>query len=68
MTLYVGEAYQKLREEYLGFEGGSLLTCFPSHPVGEPIPHYKLALVTTDEATASSFPGIADDSTLCSVR
>ena len=56
----LGGAYRRLREEYAGLEDGRLLTCFPSHPPGEPIPHYKLALVVPDEATASSFRGISE--------
>ena len=55
----LGEAYERLREEYIGFEAGSLLACFPSHPPGDPIPHYRLALVTPDKPTPSGFPEIA---------
>jgi hypothetical protein len=56
----LGEAYGRLREEYDGFKDGSLMTCFPSHPSGEPIPHYRLALITLDSPARNGFPEIAE--------
>jgi hypothetical protein len=37
---------QKLREEYPQLGRDAFLTCVPSHPVNEPIPHYKIIMVT----------------------
>jgi hypothetical protein len=37
--------FQKLRAEYPQLGAGKFLTCVPSHPIDEPIPHYKIVMV-----------------------
>ena len=37
--------FQRLRAEYPQLPADRFLTCVPSHPFGEPIPHYKILLV-----------------------
>ena len=37
--------FQRLREIYPQLGADKFLTCVPSQPVGEPIPHYKIVLV-----------------------
>ena len=37
--------YARLREECPSLRADDFLTCVPSYPPGEPIPHYKVALV-----------------------
>jgi hypothetical protein len=37
--------FQLLRAEYPQLGSDRFLTCVPSHPIGEPIPHYKIILV-----------------------
>ena len=37
--------FQKLRAEYPQLGADRFLTCVPSHPIDEPIPHYKILMV-----------------------
>ena len=37
--------FQKLRAEYPQLAADKFLTCVPSHPIDEPIPHYKVVMV-----------------------
>jgi hypothetical protein len=37
--------FQRLREEYPQLGADKFLTCVPSQPVDEPVPHYKIILV-----------------------
>jgi hypothetical protein len=37
--------FERLREDYPQLGADRFLTCVPSHPVDEPIPHYKIILV-----------------------
>ncbi|MBC8028976.1 MAG: GH3 auxin-responsive promoter family protein [Pyrinomonadaceae bacterium] len=37
--------FQKLREEYPQLGADKFLTCVPSHPVDDSVPHYKIILV-----------------------
>ncbi|MEK6283229.1 MAG: GH3 auxin-responsive promoter family protein [Acidobacteriota bacterium] len=42
---HVMTVFQSLRAEYSQLGADRFLTCIPSHPVDEPIPHYKIVLV-----------------------
>lgn len=42
---HVMTVFQRLRAEYPQLGADKFLTCVPSHPVDEPIPHYKIVLV-----------------------
>ena len=44
-AVQVGAVLRKLREDLSAHGAGRFLTCVPSHPPGEPVPHYKLVLV-----------------------
>jgi len=37
--------FQRLREDYPQLGAGKFLTCVPSHPVDESVPHYKIILI-----------------------
>lgn len=41
----VSTAFQRLREEYPWLGADKFLTCVPSQPADEPVPHYKIVLV-----------------------
>jgi hypothetical protein len=42
---HVMSVFQRLRAEYPQLGDDKFLTCVPSHPVDEPIPHYKIVMV-----------------------
>src|SRR6266850_7194622 len=42
---HVMTVFQRLRAEYPQLGADTFLTCVPSHPVDEPIPHYEIVLV-----------------------
>ena len=42
---HVSIVFQKLREQFEWLESGDFLTCVPSQPEDEPIPHYKMVLI-----------------------
>jgi len=48
-----GAAFNRLRAEYTQLAAGSFLTCVPSRPAGESVPHYKLVCVGPSGAWAS---------------
>jgi hypothetical protein len=49
--------FQRLRAEYPQLGADRFLTCVPSHPLGESIPHYKIVLVNG----YGKNPGVAVD-------
>ena len=44
----LAEAFGIIRGDYPAMEGADFLTCFPSQPDTDPIPHYKLTLIRGD--------------------
>ncbi|HKP37934.1 MAG TPA: GH3 auxin-responsive promoter family protein [Pyrinomonadaceae bacterium] len=44
--------FQKLRREYPQLSEDKFLTCVPSHPIGDPAPHYKIVMVNGHPADA----------------
>jgi len=42
---HVSSVFEKLREQFEWLKSGDFLTCVPSQPEDEPIPHYKLVLI-----------------------
>jgi GH3 auxin-responsive promoter len=42
---HVMTVFQRLRAEYPQLGDDKFITCIPSHPVDEPIPHYKIVMV-----------------------
>lgn len=46
---HVMTVFQKLRAEYPQLGDDKFLTCIPSHPIDEPIPHYKIVMVHSHE-------------------
>ena len=55
----LAEAYARLANQFPQLGRETLVTCFPSQPEDEPLPHYRLILVC-DRDTPSDFPGIAE--------
>ena len=56
----LAETYGKIRGDYPAMEGADFLTCFPSQPDTDPIPHYKLTLIRGDGFPGCVLPGIAE--------
>ena len=46
---HVMTVFQKLRVEYPQLARDKFLTCVPSHPIDEPVPHYKIVMVNGDD-------------------
>ncbi|MCA1606399.1 MAG: GH3 auxin-responsive promoter family protein [Acidobacteria bacterium] len=44
--------FRRLRAEYPRLREGKFLTCVPSHPIDEPVPHYKIVMVNGHDANA----------------
>ena len=49
---HVMTVFQKLRAEYPQLGVDRFLTCVPSHPINESIPHYKIVMVNGHDANA----------------
>ena len=56
----LSEAFGKIRGDYPAMEDADFLTCFPSNPDTDPIPHYKLTLIRGDGLPECVLPGIAE--------
>ena len=56
----LAEAYGKIRGDYPAMDGADFLTCFPSQPDTDPIPHYKLTLIRGDGLPGCELPGITE--------
>ncbi len=56
----LSEAFGKIRGDYPAMEDADFLTCFPSQPDTDPIPHYKLTLIRGDGLPECVLPGIAE--------
>ena len=56
----LAEAFGIIRGDYPAMEGADFLTCFPSQPDTDPIPHYKLTLIRGDGLPGCVLPGIAE--------
>ena len=56
----LAEAFGKIRGDYPAMDGADFLTCFPSQPDTDPIPHYKLTLIRGDGLPGCVLPGIAE--------
>ncbi len=56
----LAEAYRTLRDDYPEMDGADILTCFPSQPNVDPIPHYKLTFIRGDGLSECPLPGIAE--------
>ena len=56
----LAEAFGKIRGDYPAMEDADYLTCFPSNPDTDPIPHYKLTLIRSDGLPECVLPGIAE--------
>ena len=56
----LAEAFGKIRGDYPSMDGADFLTCFPSQPDTDPIPHYKLTLIRGDGLPGCVLPGIAE--------
>ena len=56
----LAEAFGKIRGDYPSMDGADFLTCFPSQPDTDPIPHYKLTLIRGDGFPGCVLPGIAE--------
>ena len=54
------EAYGTIRGDYPEMEDADFLTCFPSQPNTDSIPHYKLTLIRGDGLPGCVLPGIAE--------
>jgi hypothetical protein len=48
-------AFQTLRQEYPGLDHGKFLTCIPSHPANDSVPHYKVLVV---DSVGNSLPPV----------
>ncbi len=46
---HVMTVFQKLRAEYPQLAADRFLTCVPSHPIDEPVPHYKIVMINGHE-------------------
>ncbi|MBA3441769.1 MAG: GH3 auxin-responsive promoter family protein [Pyrinomonadaceae bacterium] len=56
----VSTVFQQLREEFASLKSDAFLTCVPSQPVDEPLPHYKIVLIGAfDESTEISVDELA---------
>ncbi len=56
----LAETYGKIRGDYPAIDGADFLTCFPSQPDTDPIPHYKLTLIRGNGLPGCVLPGIAE--------
>jgi hypothetical protein len=56
---HVAAAFGFLRAEYPDLKEGKFLTCIPSQPAGEPVPHYKIVVVDGIGKTPTLTDGLA---------
>ena len=54
------EAYRRLRDDYAELDDAGFLTCFPSQPDPDPVPHYRLILVRREGPPGGAPAGIAE--------
>jgi len=56
---HVATAFEFLRAEYPDLKEGKFLTCIPSQPAGDPVPHYKIVVVDGIGKMATITDGLA---------
>src|SRR5260370_105214 len=51
---HVSMVFQGLRKEFPLLDGETFLTCVPSQPANDPIPHYKVLLIPAADSTCAA--------------